>query len=161
MLKATTSRSSLDALAESRNVPAVKLAQQVGMTKVVEYARRFGINSPIPAYLPVALGAADLTLYEQTSAYSVFPNDGVRMEPHYIRKVMDYEGHVLEETYPEARDVTSAHTARTMVSLLQSVVQYGTAASASKLGYGLNTFSFSLFDIQGLAPGESATAVVN
>ena len=125
------------ALAESRNVPAVKLAQQVGMTKVVEYARRFGINSPIPAYLPIALGAADLTLYEQTSAYSVFPNDGVRMEPHYIRKVMDYEGHVLEETYPEARDVTSAHTARTMVSLLESVVQYGTAASAAKLKHPL------------------------
>ena len=125
------------ALAESRNVPAVKLAQKVGMASVVDYARRFGITSPIPALLPVALGAADLSLYEQTSAYSVFPNDGVRIEPHYIVKVMDYEGHVLEQTFPDAKDVVSAHTARTMVSLLQSVVQYGTAASAAKLKHPL------------------------
>ena len=125
------------ALAESRNVPAVKLAQKVGMSNVVDYARRFGITSPIPAFLPVALGAADLSLYEQTSAYSVFPNDGVRIEPHYIVKVMDYEGHVLEQTFPDAKDVVSAHTARTMVSLLQGVVQYGTAASAAKLKHPL------------------------
>ena len=125
------------ALAESRNVPAVKLAQKVGMANVVDYARRFGITSPIPAFLPVALGAADLSLYEQTSAYSVFPNDGVRIEPHYIVKVMDYEGHVLEQTFPDAKDVVSAHTARTMVSLLQGVVQYGTAASAAKLKHPL------------------------
>src|SRR5262249_48086505 len=53
------------ALADSRNIPAVKLAERAGMTRVIEYARRFGITSPIPPYLPVALGAADLTLYEQ------------------------------------------------------------------------------------------------
>jgi penicillin-binding protein 1A len=125
------------ALADSRNVPAVKLAERVGMPAVIEYARRFGISSPIPPYLPVALGAADLTLYEQTSAYSVFPNDGVRIEPRYIRKVTDYEGHVLEENFPDAKDVTSARTARIMVSLLQGVVQHGTGFSASKLNHPL------------------------
>jgi len=85
----------------------------------------------------VALGAADLTLYEQTSAYSVFPNDGLRLEPRYIRKVTDYEGHVLEENYPEAKDVTTARTARIMVSLLQDVVDHGTGFAASKLKYPL------------------------
>lgn len=125
------------ALADSRNVPAVKLADKVGMAAVIESARRFGITSPIPAYLPVALGAADLTLYEQTSAYSVFPNDGVRVEPRYIRKVTDYEGHVLEENFPDAKDATSAHTARVMVSLLQDVIQHGTGFNASKLNHPL------------------------
>ena len=125
------------ALAESRNIPAVKLAQQVGMSTVNEYARRFGITSPLPPFLPVALGAADLTLYEQTSAFTVFPNDGIRLEPRLITKVTDYDGHVLEEDYPEAKDVTSARTARIMVQLLQGVVQHGTALAARKLNHPL------------------------
>lgn len=123
------------ALAESRNIPAVKLAQQVGMPTVNEYARKFGITSPLPPFLPVALGAADLTLYEQTSAFTVFPNDGIRLEPRLITKVTDYDGHVLEEDYPEAKDVTSARTARIMVQLLQGVVQHGTAVAARKLNH--------------------------
>jgi penicillin-binding protein 1A len=123
------------ALAESRNIPAVKLAQKVGMPTVADYARRFGITSPILPFLPVALGAADLTLYEQTSAYTVFPNDGLRIEPRYIRKVTDYEGHVLEQDFPDAKDVISQRTARTMVSLLEEVVKHGTASSAKKLNH--------------------------
>ena len=123
------------AIAESRNVPAVKLAQKVGMPMVVDYARRFGITSPIPPYLPVALGAADLTLYEQTSAYTIFPNDGIRIEPRYIRKVTDYEGHVLEQDFPDAKDVVSQRTARTMISLLEEVVKHGTGAAARKLNH--------------------------
>lgn len=125
------------ALAESRNIPAVKLAQQIGMPTVNEYARRFGITSPLPPFLPVALGAADLTLYEQTSAFTVFPNDGIRLEPRLITRVTDYDGHMLEEDYPEARDVTSARTARIMVQLLQGVVQHGTALAARKLNHPL------------------------
>jgi penicillin-binding protein 1A len=125
------------AMEDSRNIPALKLAERVGMSSVIEYVRRFGINSPVPNYLPVALGAADLTLYEQTSAYSVFPNDGVRIEPRFIRKVTDYDGHVLEENFPEAKDVTSARTARIMVSLLQDVIQHGTGIAASKLNHPL------------------------
>jgi penicillin-binding protein 1A len=125
------------ALAESRNVPAVKLAQKVGMSTVADYAHRFGITSPIPQFLPTALGAADLTLYEQTAAYTVFPNDGLRIEPRYIRKVTDYEGHVLEQDYPDAKDVISQRTARTMVSLLEGVVKHGTGAAAGKLNHPL------------------------
>ncbi len=123
------------ALAESRNVPAVKLAQKISMTTVADYARRFGITSPILPYLPVALGSADLTLYEQTSAYTVFPNDGIRIEPRYIRKVTDYEGHVLEEDFSDARDVIGEHTARVMVSLLEEVVKHGTGGAARKLNH--------------------------
>jgi penicillin-binding protein 1A len=123
------------ALAESRNIPAVKLAEKAGMTSVANYARRFGMTSPIPLLLPVALGAADLTLFEQTAAFTVFPNDGIRIEPRFIRKVTDYEGHVLEEDFPDAKDVVSSRTARIMVSLLQGVVQHGTGAAARKLNH--------------------------
>jgi penicillin-binding protein 1A len=123
------------ALADSRNVPAVKLAQKVGMPVVTEYARRFGITSPLPPFLPIALGAADLTLYEQTAAFTVFPNDGIRTEPRMVRKVTDYEGHVLEEDFPDAKDVIPQNTARSMVSLLQGVVLHGTAAAARKLNH--------------------------
>lgn len=125
------------ALADSRNIPAVKLAQQVGMAGVADYARRFGITSPLPPFLSVALGAADLTLYEQTAAFTVFPNDGIRIEPRYIRKVTDYEGHALEEDFPDAKDAVNARTARIMVSLLEDVIQRGTGVAARKLNHPL------------------------
>ena len=125
------------ALAESRNIPALKLAERVGMKTVIEYARKFGVSSPLPPYLPVALGAAEVTLYEQTAAYSTFPNDGVRVTPRYIRKVTDYNGRVLEENYPEVKDVISANTARIMTSMMREVVLHGTAARASALKHAL------------------------
>ena len=115
------------ALAESRNIPALKVTERVGGIKtVIDYARKFGITSPMPAYLPVALGAADITLAEQTAAFTTFPNDGVRVMPRYIRKVTDYDGRVLEENYPEVKDVVSARTARIMTSMLREVVLHGT-----------------------------------
>jgi penicillin-binding protein 1A len=121
------------ALAQSRNIPALKLADQIGIKKVIDYAHRFGITSNLPPYLPVALGAAEVTLLEQTAAFSVFPNDGVRITPRYIVKVTDYEGRVLEEDFPEVKDVVSANTARIMAALLREVVLHGTAVSASRL----------------------------
>jgi penicillin-binding protein 1A len=125
------------ALAQSRNIPALKVADRVGIKNIIEYARRFGVTSNIPAYLPIALGSAEITLLEQTSAFSVFPNDGVRITPRYIKKVTDYEGRVLEEDYPTVKDVISARTARIMTSMLSDVVQHGTAISAAKMKYPL------------------------
>ncbi|MGA9304462.1 MAG: PBP1A family penicillin-binding protein [Candidatus Sulfotelmatobacter sp.] len=123
------------ALAQSRNIPALKLANKVGIKSVIDYAERFGITAKLPPYLPVALGSAEITLIEQTSAYSVFPNDGVRVTPHYITKVTDYEGRVLEEDYPEVKDVVSARTARIMTSMLREVVLHGTGIAAAKLPF--------------------------
>ncbi len=126
------------ALAESRNIPALKVTERIGGIKtVIDYARKFGITSPLLPYLPVALGAADITLAEQTAAFTTFPNDGVRVVPRYIRKVTDYDGRVLEENYPEVRDVVSARTARIMVSMLREVVLHGTGYQASKLNHPL------------------------
>lgn len=125
------------ALAQSRNVPALKLADGIGIKTVIDYAHRFGITSNLPPYLPVALGAAEVTLFEQTSAFSVFPNDGVRITPRYITKVTDYEGRVLEEDFPDVKDVISARTARIMTAMLQEVVLHGTAIAASSMKYPL------------------------
>jgi penicillin-binding protein 1A len=121
------------AFSQSRNIPALKLADQIGIKKVIEYAHRFGITSNLPPYLPVAIGAAEVTLYEQTSAFSVFPEDGVRVMPRYITKVTDHEGRILEENYPEVKDVVGAQTARVMTSMLQEVVQHGTAIKANSM----------------------------
>ncbi|SPF44648.1 Penicillin-binding protein 1A [Candidatus Sulfotelmatobacter kueseliae] len=123
------------ALAQSRNIPALKLANKVGIRSVIDYAERFGITTKLPPYLPVALGSAEITLLEQTSAYSVFPNDGVRVIPRYITRVTDYEGRVLEEDFPEVKDVISERTARIMTSMLREVVLHGTAVAAAKLPF--------------------------
>jgi penicillin-binding protein 1A len=123
------------ALAQSRNIPALKLANKVGIRIVIDYAERFGVTAKLPPYLPVALGAAEITLMEQTSAYSVFPNDGVRVLPRYITRVTDYEGRVLEEDFPEVKDVISERTARIMTSMLREVVLHGTGIAAAKLPF--------------------------
>ncbi|MCU1302843.1 MAG: Penicillin-binding protein [Candidatus Sulfotelmatobacter sp.] len=123
------------ALAQSRNIPALKLAAKIGIKSVIDYAERFGITAKLPPYLPVALGSAEITLLEQTSAYSVFPNDGVRVTPRYISKVTDYEGRVLEEDYPEVKDVISSRTARIMTTMLREVVLRGTGVAAAKMPF--------------------------
>jgi penicillin-binding protein 1A len=123
------------ALAQSRNIPALKLANKVGIRSVIEYAGRFGITAKLPPYLPVALGAAEITLMEQTAAYSVFPNDGVRITPRYITRVTDYEGRVLEEDFPDVKDVINERTARIMTSMLREVVLHGTGIAAAKLPF--------------------------
>jgi penicillin-binding protein 1A len=125
------------ALAQSRNIPALKLADSIGIKTVIDYAHRFGITSNIPLYLPVALGAVEVTPMEQTSAYSVFPSDGVHITPRYITKVTDYEGRTLEENFPDVKDVVSARTARTMTAMLREVVLHGTAIAASSMKYPL------------------------
>ena len=123
------------ALAQSRNIPALKLADRIGIKTVIDYAHRFGVTSNMPAYLPIALGSAEITLLEQTSAFSVFPNDGVRITPRYLKKVTDYEGRVLEEDFPDVKDVVSSRTARIMTSMLREVVLHGTAAAAASMKY--------------------------
>ena len=121
------------ALADSRNIPAVRLLAKVGISNVIDTARKFGITSPLPPYLPLALGAADLTLMEHTSAFTVFPDDGIHIEPHMIRRVTAYDGALLEEARPKVTDVTDPDVARTMVAMLEDVVQFGTGVKAKVL----------------------------
>ncbi len=123
------------ALEHSRNVPAIKLMDALGPRQVIAYARRFGLTAPLPPYLPIALGAGDETLIEMTSAYSVFPNQGVRMTPYSILKVTDREGNLLEENRPEPQDAIRADTAYVMTSLLRGVVEHGTGVKAMALNW--------------------------
>ncbi len=125
------------ALEDSRNIPAVKVMEQLGPQHVIQYARRLGLASPLPPYLAVALGAAEATLTEMTSAYSVFPNQGVRMRPYPILKVSDRDGNVLEENRPDAKEAIRADTAFVMTNLLRGVVQRGTAERAAALDWPL------------------------
>ncbi len=125
----------LKAFSDSRNIPAVKLAERVGIHKVINTAHRFGVTSNIPAYLPVALGAVEITLREQVAAYSVFPNDGIRVAPRLVRRVTTADGAPLAEDPPEVEDVISAKTARTMMVMLKEVTRSGTAAVASTLNH--------------------------
>ncbi len=123
------------AFAESRNVPAIKLAARVGIHKVIEMAHRFGVTSNIPAYLPVALGAVEITLEEQVASYSVFPNDGLRVKPRLIRKVENADGITLWEDSPQVDEVVDQKTARTMMTLLRAVTRMGTGAAAAQLNH--------------------------
>jgi penicillin-binding protein 1A len=122
------------ALAGSRNVPAVKLTEKIGINSVVEMARRFGITTPLPPYLPLALGAADMKLSEHVSAFTVYPNEGIRIDPHMIRRVTSYDGALLEEAHPEVHDVLAPDVAQTMTAMLEDVVQFGTAIKAKSIG---------------------------
>jgi penicillin-binding protein 1A len=122
------------ALADSRNIPAVRVLARVGISNVIDTAKRFGITSPLPPYLPLALGAADLTLLEHTSAFSVFPDDGIHIEPHMIRRVTSYDGALLEESHAAVTDVIEPEVARTMTAMLEDVVQFGTGVKAKAIG---------------------------
>jgi penicillin-binding protein 1A len=127
----------INAFAESRNIPALKLAARVGIHKVIDLVHRFGVTSNIPAYLPVALGAAEISLNEQVASYSVFPNDGIRVAPRLIRKVENADGITLWEEPPAVTEVISQQTARTMMTLLQAVTAHGTGAAAAQLKHPL------------------------
>jgi penicillin-binding protein 1A len=125
------------ALEESRNIPAVKMMETLGPSNVLGYAKRFGFSEAFPPYLAIALGAGEATLMEVTSAYTAFPNGGVRMKPIDVLKVMDREGNLLEENRSEALDVIRADTAFVMTNLLRGVVQRGTGAAAASLNWPL------------------------
>ncbi len=127
----------IDAFAISRNIPALRIADRVGIKKVIEVARRFGVTSPLPNFLPVAIGAADITLEQQVASYSVFPNDGIRIAPHYVSRVVQADGTPLEQRTSGVREVISVEIARKMMILLQAVVQHGTGSAASALHHAL------------------------
>ena len=123
------------AFAESRNVPAIKLAARVGIHKVIDVAHRFGVTTNIPAYLPIALGAVEVTLEEQVAGYAVFPNDGIHVKPRLIRRVKNADGITLWEEAPAVNQVIDQDTARTMMGLLRAVTKYGTGAAAAQLNH--------------------------
>jgi penicillin-binding protein 1A len=123
----------LHALAESRNIPAVRLLASVGVDKVIKLCRKFGITSRLVPNLPLALGASDLTLLEHTSAFTTFPDDGVHIAPRMIERVTNYDGRVIDDFAPEVTDVLPAPVARLETSMLREVFMSGTATRAKAL----------------------------
>jgi penicillin-binding protein 1A len=124
-------------LEESRNVVTAKMLDYISPQTGVDYCRKFGLTSTIYPYLSLALGTFEVSLVELVSAFSVFPNKGVRITPYFIARIEDREGNVLEEAKVEAEEVISPQTAYLMTYLLEGVVQRGTAASAASLGIPL------------------------
>jgi penicillin-binding protein 1A len=125
------------ALAHSMNIPAVHLLQTVGIQTGAQMLRRFGVKVPMAPYLPSALGATEVPLDQMVSAYSAFPNRGVRVEPHMMRKVLDRDGAVMYEWEKTTYKVVSEYVALTMVGMMRGVVQGGTATRAQALGVPL------------------------
>ncbi len=126
------------ALAKSMNIQAVHLLEQVGVQTGAQMVRRFGITNPMAPSLPSALGASEVSLIEMVSAYSVFPNKGVRATPHLIRKVYSRDGTLLEESNEATSKVTSEYVAGTMVEMMQGVTRPGgTAPGANAAGQPL------------------------
>src|SRR2546428_9582011 len=125
------------ALAHSMNIPEVRLLQTVGIQTGAQMVRRLGIKVPMAPYLPSALGATEVPLDQMVSAYSTFPNKGVRVEPHMIRKVVDRDGAVMQEWEKTTYKVFSEYVALTMVTMMRGVIQGGTASAASVLNMPL------------------------
>lgn len=141
-------------LEQSRNAMTVRLAQAIGMDKVRETAIRMGVVKDMSPVLAMSLGSGETTPFKLTAAYAPFVNGGRRIEPHLIELVQDREGKPLlkgdgrdcercnmgflgEESprlVPAGTEVLDPITAYQITTMLQGVVQRGTAAQVSSLG---------------------------
>ena len=124
-----------DALIHSRNAATVKLLEKIGIRRVRELAKSIGITTTLDAYLSLALGSTSLTLQELTSAYGVFANQGIRLNPYSIASVRDADGVLLEQHDPEPEPVLSPETAYLITNILEDVIQHGTGKSAKVIPY--------------------------
>ena len=122
------------AVEESVNVVTVKLQEQIGLSRTVRVARRFGITSPLDVNLSLALGTSDLTLLELTSAYAALANQGAWLPPTTIRYVTDAQGKLLEEHIAEPKEAVASETAYVITHMLRGVVERGTGIAAKSLG---------------------------
>jgi penicillin-binding protein 1A len=125
------------ALEKSINIPAVKLLLGVGARNVVRTAHSMGIEGRLSAYPSLALGSAEVTLLELTSAYGVLANQGIRSEPISILEVQDRYGLVLERNQSKKTDVLDAQTSYIVTNMLASAINHGTGIGARSRGFRL------------------------
>lgn len=123
------------ALEQSLNVPAVRVAQAVGTRAVTDLIRRFGVTSPLTEDLSIALGSSSVSLLEITGAYGAVENGGIWVRPTVVRTIVDRQGTSLWTATPERKQAVSAQAAYLMTSLLDGVIQRGTATKARTLGF--------------------------
>lgn len=125
-----------EAFEKSLNVPTVRLTQQIGLRRVVDTIERFGFQEKFASIPALPLGVTEVTMRELTTAYTVFPNLGTRVEPYLVTSVRDARGKVLYEHEVQKKKVANADATYVMHSLLRGVVQRGTASRLRR--YGLN-----------------------
>ncbi|GGF10121.1 penicillin-binding protein 1A [Chishuiella changwenlii] len=116
------------ALAYSTNIVAARLIMQTGTEPVIQMTRDLGVESPIVNDPTIALGSADLSLYEMVGAMSAFANGGIYIKPQLILRIEDKQGKVIKDYTPKTREVVNEHVAYTMVDLMKGVVDRGSGA---------------------------------
>lgn len=119
------------AFAQSINVPAVKLADKIGIKTVIEYAQRMGITTPLEPYLSTAIGSSAVRVLDMASAIGVIANNGVRCIPQAILRIETSKGAIIEDNKPVSFPVLSEETAKIMQTMLREVVLRGTGRQAS------------------------------
>ena len=125
------------ALQKSLNTVSVRLVAAIGVDKMIEQIRRFGITAPIVRHPSIALGTPEVTLTEHVYGYATFPSLGMDVKPILVEKILDADGNVVEETRPDPahwKRRIPADTAYVMVDMLKNVVQKGTGQKAKELG---------------------------
>ena len=125
-------------LAFSKNPGAVYLINQLGVNKTIEFAEKAGIVSKIPPYPSIALGSADISLFEMVQAYSIFPGRGFNVKPFFVTRIEDKNGNVLANFRTETKEVVNETEAFIMTKMLQGVVDYGTGR-ALRGAYGISS----------------------
>jgi penicillin-binding protein 1A len=124
-----------EALTLSRNVVAVKLADRIGLDRVIDYAHRMGVTAPLEANLSLALGSSVVSVLDQASGYSTLANQGLHVDPTPFRLVKDTLGTaILDDRFPAATDVVSAGTAYIMTSMFEDVITRGTGYPNAVIG---------------------------
>ncbi len=123
------------ALQKSINTVSVRLVVALGVDKVIEQIRKFGITAPIVRHPSIALGTPEVTLLEHAYGYATFPAGGMEVKPVLIDKILDADGNVVEQYTPEPpKRRIPADTAYVMVDLMKNVVERGTGTKAKELG---------------------------
>jgi penicillin-binding protein 1A len=117
----------------SRNLVTARIMQAITPAVGVAYAKKFGISSDLKPYMSLALGAFEVSLKEMVEAYTVFPNYGVRVNSYFIRSISDLNNNIIEENFPDRKQVIEKETAFIMNYLLQGVVKSGTGWRARTL----------------------------
>lgn len=118
------------ALEKSLNIPSIELLQKVGIQSAIDMARKLGIKSKLEPALSLALGASEVSMLEMVSAFSVFANNGVKVEPTAILKIIDRNGNVLYENKPEENTVLDSNVAAIMDMMMERVILSGTGVRA-------------------------------
>ncbi len=123
------------ALEKSLNAATTRLAHQVGLSNIIEIARRMGIESPLPPYPSIVLGTAEVTPFEVARAFSVLANEGLRAAPISISKVYDRHGSPIERHPVEVEQIIAPETAYLVTHLLEGVLDRGTARRSRTMGF--------------------------